>query len=274
MKPIRVLVVDDEPLAREGIRLLLGDEPDIEIAGEAQDCGEAIRLIESLEPDLVFLDVQMPEMTGIQVLEQLGEGHVPEIIFVTAYDQYALRAFEHHALDYLLKPFDDDRFHAALDQARRRIRERGADRLGQRLIALLAEYREIEGEAALPPGLEAASAPAGKASPFTHRLAVRSGGRIYFLRTEEIDWIEAADYYVKLHVGPKSHLMRESMSKLEKQLDPDRFLRVHRSSIVNLDRVKELHGRGSDQAVILHDGTRLKLSRSRRERLNRLLDRG
>lgn len=273
MKAIRVLVVDDEPLAREGIRLLLGEEPDIEIVGEAADGAEAVQLIETTKPDLVFLDVQMPEMTGVEVLEQLGEGHVPEIIFVTAYDQYALRAFEHHALDYLLKPFDDDRFHAALDQARKRIRELGADQLGQRLMALLADYRNIEGST-LPAPFDQGAPRAETGSPFTRRLAVRSGGRIYFLRTEEIDWIEAADYYVKLHVGAKSHLMRESMSKLERQLDPQQFLRVHRSSIVNLDRVKELHGRGSDHAVVLHDGTRLKLSRSRRERLNQLLNRG
>jgi len=261
---IRVLIVDDEPLAREGIRLLLENESDIEIVGEAADGAEAIEAIESLCPALVFLDVQMPGMSGVDVLEKLDRTNIPEVIFVTAYDQYALRAFEHHALDYLLKPFDDDRFQDSLRQARKRIRERGADQLGQRLMALLAEFRGPEDS----PAAEAAS-------PFTHRLAIRTSGRIYFLRTDEIDWIEAADYYVKLHVGTKSHLMRESMNKLEKQLDPEMFLRVHRSSIVNLDRVKELHsGRGTEPAVVLHDGTRLKLSRSRRERLNRLLNRG
>ena len=263
MSVIRVLIVDDEPLAREGIRLLLENEPDIEVVGEATDGSEALRAIESLKPALVFLDVQMPGMSGVDVLKHLDGTDMPEVIFVTAYDQYALRAFEHHALDYLLKPFDDERFQGALEEARKRIRERGADRLGQRLMALLAEYREA-GD----------SPPVETPSPFASRLAVRTSGRIYFLRTEEIDWIEAADYYVKLHVGTKSHLMRESMNKLEKQLDPEMFLRVHRSSIVNLDRVKELHaGGGTDHAVVLQDGTRLKLSRSRRERLNRLLDR-
>jgi two-component system LytT family response regulator len=269
MSVIRVLIVDDEPLAREGLRLLLEDETDVEVVGEASDGTEAIAAIESLQPALVFLDVQMPGMSGLEVLEQLDGAHIPEVIFVTAYDQYALRAFEHHALDYLLKPFDDERFQDALTEARKRIRERGADRLGQKLIALLAEYRE-SGEQV--PSEQVPSGPAP--SPFAHRLAVRTSGRIYFLRTEEIDWIEAADYYVKLHVGTKSHLMRESMNQLEKQLDPDMFLRVHRSSIVNLDRVKELHaGGGTDHAVVLQDGTRLKLSRSRRERLNRLLNR-
>jgi len=266
---IRVLIVDDEPLAREGIRLLLEGESDIEIVGEAADGAEAIAAIESLHPALVFLDVQMPGMSGVDVLEKLDGANIPEVIFVTAYDQYALRAFEHHALDYLLKPFDDERFHDALTQARKRIRERGADRLGQRLMALLSEYRGGGEDSATED-----KPPAQTAAPFAHRLAVRTSGRIYFLRTEEIDWIEAADYYVKLHVGSKSHLMRESMNKLEKQLDPEMFLRVHRSSIVNLDRVKELHaGGGTDHAVVLQDGTRLKLSRSRRERLNRLLNR-
>jgi two-component system LytT family response regulator len=208
-------------------------------------------------------------MSGVEVLEKLDRANIPEVIFVTAYYQYALRAFEQHALDYLLKPFDDERFHDALVEARRRIRERGADRLGQRLMALLSEFRGA-GEDSSPEGSVAAKT----TSPFAHRLAVRTSGRIYFLRTEEIDWIEAADYYVKLHVGEKSHLMRESMNTLEKQLDPEMFLRVHRSSIVNLDRVRELHaGGGTDHAVVLHDGTRLKLSRSRRERLNRLLNR-
>ena len=271
MSAIRVLIVDDEPLAREGIRLLLENEPDIEIVGEAADGAEALRAIESLRPKLMFLDVQMPGMNGMEVLKQLDKANMPEVIFVTAYDQYALRAFEHHALDYLLKPFDDERFQSALARARKRIRECGADRLGQRLMALLAEYRDAGGGPSAEPG----EAPVAETvSPFAHRLAVRTSGRIYFLRTEEIDWIEAADYYVKLHVGAKSHLMRESMDKLEKQLDPRTFLRVHRSSIVNLDRVKELRtGRGRDHEVVLNDGTHLKLSRSRRERLNRLLNR-
>ena len=260
MNALRVLIVDDEPLAREGIRLLLEREPDIEVAGEAVDGAEAIAAIKQHQPDLVFLDVQMPGMTGIEALERLDVERMPEVIFVTAYDQYAVQAFEHHALDYLLKPFDDDRFRDALERARKRIRERGTGGLEQRMLALLSEYREIGGERE-------------PVSPFENRLAVRSGGRIYFLRTEEIDWIEAVDYYVKLHVGGKEHLMRESMNQLEKRLDPRLFLRVHRSSIVNLDRVKELHGRGNDHAVVLHDGTRVTLSRSRREKLHALLNR-
>jgi two-component system LytT family response regulator len=260
---LRVLIVDDEPLAREGIRLLLEAEPDIEIAGEATDGAEAVAAIERLRPDLVFLDVQMPGMTGLEVLSRVEVERMPEVVFCTAYDQYALQAFEHHALDYLLKPFDDERFHGTLERARSRIRDRGADNLGRKMLAMLAEF----GAAG------AAVAPRAPQSPFADRLAVKTGGRTYFLRADEIDWIEAADYYVKLHVGGKEHLLRESMNKLEKELDPQRFLRVHRSSIVNLDRVKELHGRGNEHAVVLQDGTRLKLSRSRREKLNTLLHR-
>jgi len=260
---LRVLIVDDEPLAREGIRLLLEAEPDIEIAGEATDGAEAVAAIERLRPDLVFLDVQMPGMTGLEVLSRVEVERMPEVVFCTAYDQYALQAFEHHALDYLLKPFDDERFHGTLERARSRIRDRGADNLGRKMLAMLAEF----GAAG------AAVAPGAPQSPFADRLAVKTGGRTYFLRADEIDWIEAADYYVKLHVDGKEHLLRESMNKLEKELDPQRFLRVHRSSIVNLDRVKELHGRGNEHAVVLQDGTRLKLSRSRREKLNALLHR-
>jgi two-component system LytT family response regulator len=260
VKPLRILIVDDEPLAREGIRLLLETEPDVEVVGEAADGTEAVAAIEKLRPDLVFLDVQMPGMTGLEVLSRVEVERMPEVVFCTAYDQYALQAFEHHALDYLLKPFDDDRFHGTLERARGRIRDRGADNLGRRMLALLEEFGSGGG-------------PAAPRSPFADRLAVKTAGRTYFLRTEEIDWIEAADYYVKLHVDGKEHLLRESMNKLEKELDPRRFLRVHRSSIINLERVKELHGRGNDHAVVLRDGTRLKLSRSRREKLNALLHR-
>ncbi len=267
MSAIRVLIVDDEPLAREGIRLLLENESDIEVVGEAADGAEAIEAIESLRPALVFLDVQMPGMSGVEVLEKLDRANIPEVIFVTAYDQYALRAFEQHALDYLLKPFDDERFHDALVEARRRIRERGADRLGQRLMALLSEFRGA-GEDSSPEGSVAAET----TSPFAHRLAVRTSGRIYFLRTEEIDWIEAADYYVKLHVGSKVHLLRESMRSLESRLDPTSFFRIHRSAIVNLDRVRELQPYfHRSRVLVMQDGTRLKLSRARRGTLESLL---
>ena len=268
MKAIRAIIVDDEPLARDGIRLLLDDVDDIEVVGEAANGVDAIAAIEATRPNLVFLDVQMPGMTGIDVLQALDLDPMPEIIFVTAYDQYALRAFEHHALDYLLKPFDDDRFLAALETARKRLRERDADRLGQKLMGLLEDF----GAGGL---LQGADAPAPTPAATPERLTVKTGGRVYFLRMDEIDWIEAADYYVKLHVGEKEHLMRESMTKLEKRLDPQRFVRIHRSSIVNLDRVKMLQsGRGNEHSVVLHDGTKLSLSRSRREKLNSLLRRG
>jgi len=270
VKKIRTLIVDDEPLAREGIRLLLEAGEDIELLGEASNGLQAIELIEKLQPDLVLLDVQMPGMTGIDVLQALDLQRMPEVIFVTAYDQYALRAFEHHALDYLLKPFDDDRFLAALETARKRLRERDADRLGKRLVALLEDFGAtglLDQAAAAEPAVEEASAG-------SERLTVKSGGRVYFLKIAEIDWIEAADYYVKLHVGEKEHLLRESMAKLENRLDTKQFLRIHRSSIVNLDRVKMLQsGRGNEYTVVLQDGTKLTLSRSRREQLNEMLRR-
>ena len=179
--------------------------------------------------------------------------------------RHALKAFEVHALDYLLKPFDDARFEKALRQAKSQIRGREIGRLSERLLALLEE-RDARGPAAA----DAGRAPARN---YLKRLLVKSAGRVFFLKADDIDWVEAADYYVKLHVGRKGHLLRESMSELEARLDPDKFLRIHRSSIVNLDRVKEMHPRfGGEYAVLLHDGTELKLSRARREHLQRLLD--
>lgn len=273
MKAIRTLIVDDEPLAREGVRMLLEPIDDVEILGEASNGAQAIGMIEKLQPDLVFLDVQMPGMTGIELLQALDLKRMPEVIFVTAYDRYALRAFEHHALDYLLKPFDDDRFLAALETARKRLRERDADRLGKRLVALLEDFGAT-GLLDQAAATESTPSPPAETNAGSERLTVKSGGRVYFLRMSEIDWIEAADYYVKLHVGDKEHLMRESMAKLEKRLDAKQFLRIHRSSIVNLDRVKMLQsGRGNEYTVVLQDGTKLTLSRSRREHLNSMLRR-
>src|SRR5262249_20661314 len=208
--------------------------------------------IERLKPDLLFLDVQMPELDGFGVLEAVGAEHAPVIIFVTAYDQYALRAFEVHALDYLLKPFDRERFEKALQRAKRQIaRERGGA-VNQELFALLADLK------ARPKSLE--------------RLVIKSGGRVFFLRADEIDWVESAANYVKLHVGRESHLLRETINGLASKLDPDKFLRIHRSIIINLERVKELqpwfHG---DYVVILQDDTQLTSSRNYREQLRKLL---
>jgi len=249
MKRIRVLIVDDEPIARRGVRLQLKGEPEVEIIGECANGLEAVAAIQELSPDLVFLDVQMPEMDGFEVIEAIGVEQVPQVIFVTAYDQYTLRAFEVHALDYLLKPFDRERFLKALNHARSSL-QRGE--INRQLMALLDDRL-------------AARKP-------LERLVIKSGGRIYFLNVEEVDWIEAADNYVELHVGRESHLLRETISRLESKLDPGRFLRVRHSTIVNLDRVKELRPlfRG-EYLIILRDGTELTSSRRYRRNLDAIL---
>ena len=266
MERIRTLIVDDEPLAREGIRGLLSRDADFEIVGECGNGADALRAIRGLAPDLLFLDVQMPEMDGFQVLGRLRDGEIPVVIFVTAFDEYALNAFEVHALDYLLKPFDDERFEKALRRVKVQARQQEAQRLSQKLLKLVEDHR------AAPNG--GTTSAVDSEPSYLDRMAVKSAGRVHFLKSSEIDWIEAADYYVKLHVSGKSHLLRETMSALESRLDPRRFLRIHRSAIVNLDRVKELrtqtHG---DCAVRLHDGTQLKLSRSGKEKLHSLLER-
>jgi two-component system, LytTR family, response regulator len=255
---IRTMIVDDEPLARERLRKLLSQEPDIEIVAECADGHEAIKAIRKDAPALVFLDVQMPEVDGFGVISALGGGPVPIIIFVTAYDKFALRAFEVHALDYLLKPFDRERFGKALDRARVQIQKRQTDHLDARLTSLLEELKG-GGEEEAPP-------------KYLDRLAVKSEGRVILLKTDDIDWIEAADNYVSLHIGGESHLHRETMASLESKLPPDKFIRISRSSIVNIDRIRELqplfHG---DHVVILRSGTKLTLSRTYRDKLNQLL---
>jgi len=256
---IKAIIVDDEPPARLNLRALLKAVPDIDLVKECGNGREAVACIRAIEPDLVFLDVQMPEMDGFEVLEQLSGQPLPVIIFVTAYDQYALKAFEVSALDYLLKPFDDARFHKALTQARRQIEQQDASDLGRKLMALMGS-REIRADAS--------------PSRYLTRLMVKTAGRVIFIRTEEIDWIEAYDNYVRLHVGGKSHLLRQTMNELEAALNPEQFARIHRSTIVNLDRVKELHPHFNEHLVILRDGTELKLSRTRKEWLEQWLMRG
>jgi len=247
---LRALIVDDEPLARERVRTLLRKEPDIEVAGECGDGGRAVTAIEKERPDLVFLDVQMPQAGGFDVVEAVGAGRMPAVIFVTAYDKYALRAFDVNALDYLLKPFDRQRFREALDRARAHIRRAQAGDLHSRLLALLGDVRPQ--------------------NQWRERLVVREGGRIFFLRADEIDWVEAAGNYLRLHAGKRSHLLRATMASLEAQLDPARFARVHRSALVNLDRVRELQpGPHGDATLLLRDGTRLTLSRTCRARFEK-----
>jgi two-component system LytT family response regulator len=255
VKKIRTLIVDDEPLARRNLRLLLEKEPQIEILDECRNGREAVEAINTLDPDLIFLDIQMPEMDGFEVISNVGVDRIHGIIFVTAFDQYALKAFEVHALDYLLKPFDDSRFKKALQQAKFQIEQREINEVSQKLLALL-EDRERKQE----------HAPREKT--YLTRLMVKLANRVVLLKVNEIDWIEADGNYAKLHVGRKAHLLRERMHDLEARLNPQNFVRIHRSVIVNLERIKELHPHfNGDYIVVLDDGVQLKLSRSRREQL-------
>lgn len=259
---IKTLIVDDEPLARQTIRGLLEGDPQIEVIGECGSGMEAVRLIRKQPPDLLFLDIQMPKMNGFEVLAGIKDVQIPAIIFATAFDQYALKAFEVHALDYLLKPFNDERFEEALRQAKAHVELREINKLGRKLLALLKDRD----------GSEAGAVSRGS---FLTRFMIKSAGRVIFLKADDIDWIAADDYYVKLHVGGKSHLLRETMNELEGKLDPQKFLRIHRSTIVNLDRVKEMHQHfNGEYLVVLRDGTELKLSRSRRDRLQETLRAG
>lgn len=248
MKKFKVLVVDDEPLARERLTTLLSQEPDVELVGPARDGEEAITAIHDDSPDLVFLDVQMPQMNGFDVIEAVGSDKMPLVIFVTAYDQHALKAFQVRALDYLLKPFDRERFTDALQRARKQLERDENGDLGRRLLALVKDLRRDQ--------------------PRSDRLVVKSGGRLFFLRADEIDWVEAAGNYVRLHVGPASHLLRETMNAIEGRLDPEKFFRIHRSRIVNMERIQELQPwLNGEYAVLLRTGTRLTLSRGYREKL-------
>lgn len=249
---LRTLIVDDEPLARERIKRFLRDEGEIEIIGECGNGTDAIAAIKSDSPDLVFLDIQMPEQTGFDVVKSLN-GKMPAIVFVTAYDQYALQAFDVHALDYLLKPFTRERIHRAVSRARESIESRRGGSIDERLITLIADLKQEK--------------------KYLERLVVKTTGRVFFLRTDEIDWIEAAGNYVKLHVGRETHMIRETMNGIEGKLDPDKFLRIHRSTVVHIDRIKELHPMFSgDYAVILRDNTELALSRNYRERFLELFE--
>ena len=231
---IRTLIVDDEPLARSNLSVLLRRDPQIEIVSECGSGAEALVEIRGARPDLLFLDVQMPECDGFDVLEMLGKDLPPAIVFVTAYDRYALRAFEAGALDYLLKPFDNARFDRALDRAK------------QRLVSSKNKDTPTQFE----------------------RLAIKSVGQVAFVKVSEIDWIEAADYYACLHVGPKTHLLRRSMAELEQELNPAVFSRIHRSTIVNLERVRGLKlGEDGEYDVLLEDGARLRVSQRYRKQL-------
>ena len=252
---LRVVIVDDEPLARDNVRLALEKELDIEVIAECADGEAAIEAIRELEPDIVFLDVQMPGTGGFDVVQEIGPEEMPAVVFVTAFDEHALRAFEVHALDYVLKPFDDERFADAVEHARRTLRARRDEESFRRgLSAMLNDVHGGPGE--------------GGRSRFASRLMVRLRDRIHFVRTDEVDWFEAAGNYVRLHVGDRSHLIRSTMSAIEERLDPQQFVRIHRSTIVNVDRIKEIQPwAGGDYLAILKSGQQLRISRGYRDAL-------
>jgi two-component system LytT family response regulator len=249
---LRVAIVDDEPVARRRIRRLLRPERGLTIVAECGDGASAVQAIQSFGPDVIFLDVQMPELDGFGVLRALGPGPLPAVIFVTAYDRYAIAAFEVHALDYLLKPVSADRCARAVAHARRALADRRAA-ADPRLLAMLSETADRR---------------------WLTRLPVRAGGRIVIVDLVDVDWIQAADNYVTLHAGGHEHLLRETLGRIEKELDPDRFVRIHRSAIVQVDRIRELrpafHG---DFVVVLRDGVQLTLSRGYRAKVEQVMGR-
>jgi two-component system, LytTR family, response regulator len=248
---IRTLIVDDEPPARDLVATLLRDEQDAEVVAECSNGREAVGAIQQFAPDLVFLDVRMPVLDGFGVLGQL-QGHLPLVIFITAYDQHAMRAFEAHALDYLLKPFDFERFRQAFDRARRQLNLRDNSLHQERLLALIEDLR-------------------GQANGWD-RIALREQGKVTFIKPPEIDWIESEGNYVRLHIGHRSCLLRETMSSMEARLAEKKFVRVSRSALVNLEKIKEWHPLfHGDSVLVLDDGLRVPVSRVFRERLDELV---
>jgi two-component system, LytTR family, response regulator len=249
---LRVLIADDEPLVRERLRTLLAARNDCSLIAECADGGSAVRTIMERRPDIVLLDVQMPELDGFEVVDALPDDVRPAVIFVTAYDEYAVRAFEVNAVDYLLKPVEPARFRAAIDRVAQRPVESAADPSQPDLGTLLAEIRALRG--------------------YGERLVVRDGHRVTFVGADDIDWIEAAGNYVRLHAGGRTHLMRETMKTVEARLNPERFVRVHRSAIVNVDRIAEMEPHFHGEYVLrLRDGTRLTTSRSYGDRVRAIL---
>lgn len=248
-EPLRAVIADDEPIARRTIRLLLGAHADVVVAAEAGSGAELALVLERGEADLLFLDIELGDLTGFEVLAALDPELLPAIVFTTAYDEFAIRAFEVHAIDYLLKPFTDERFHRAVARAREHLERSSLGQLRERLAHLLAA-----------------------ASPALERLLIREPGRVLFLPVEEIDWLEADDYYVRVHHGGANHLLRKSLTALEGELDGRRFCRVHRSAIVNLERVREIKELERGKSVVrLSDGSEVRLSRSRRANLERAM---
>lgn len=264
---IRILVVDDEPLAREGIVAMLAQDPEVEVVGTAADGQTAVGAIRAQRPDLVFLDVQMPKRDGFEVLAELKPVERPHVIFVTAYDKYAIKAFESCAVDYLLKPFRDARFAAALSRAKEEIRKNRVMEMGRKVEELLGHMHAMVKTGATPP---AAAEPADRAD----RVVLKTGSDLHFIKTADIIWVESQADFVKVHTTGAAQLVRETLQSLEQRVDPTRFLRIHRSSLVNLDHVKKvtpaLYG---DYTVLMSDDSKLRLSRKNRGKLKQLIAR-
>lgn len=268
MQAIRTIIVDDEGLARDTLQLLLGKHKEIEVVAACENGKEAIDAIHKFQPDLVFLDIQMPEVNGFEVIAEVGPEKMPVVIFATAYDQYALRAFQAAALDYLLKPFDDERFEQALDRAILQIRQQKSSELGAKLVHLIGAQKAESLDT------EPIEKPTLLPETYLERIMVKERGSIFFIKVEDIVWIEAAGDYISIHTTEKSHLIRETMAGLLAGLNPRKFVRIHRSSIVSVEHIKELkpyfHG---DYIVILKNGKELKLSRRYWEEVEKVLAR-
>lgn len=270
-RKIRALIVDDESLAREALLVMLDDDPEIEVIAECRNGREAVKVIREQSPDVVFLDIQMPEMDGFQVVEEVGAMRMPVTIFVTAYDKHALRAFEAHALDYLLKPFDHDRFNTALQRAKTFVRQQKLGEISESLLAMLQDMKLKTAESSTDADNRNSERAAHK-EPID-RVVIKSGGRIYFLKIEEIDWVEGAGDNLSLHSGSQTHLIRETMGNFHAKLNPQKFLRIHRSTIVNIERIKDIQPLFKGEYIItLTSGVRLKASRGYRRELQALLD--
>lgn len=269
-RKIRAIVVDDESLARDALLVMLGNDSEMEVVAQCRNGKEAVRAINEHSPDVIFLDIQMPEMDGFQVVEQIGANEMPVTVFVTAFDKYALRAFEAHALDYLLKPFDHDRFDTALQRAKALVRQRKLGEIGENLFALMQDVRSKNDESLVADSQKTQSA--AQKEPID-RVVIKSSGRIYFLKTEDIDWVEGAGDYLSLHSGSQSHLIREKMNDFHAKLDSRKFIRIHRSTIVNIERIKDIQPLFKGEYVItLTSGKRLKSSRGYRHEFQRILD--
>jgi two-component system LytT family response regulator len=257
-KVIRVVIADDERLARQKIRTLLESEPNISVVAECQDGRQAVSAINCFRPDLLLLDIQMPDLDGFQVLSEIPAPELPAVIFTSAYDQYAIRAFEAHALDYLLKPFDRERLHNAIQRARIDLLKTEDRDITHKLLELLSHVKS---------GASPASADS------QNRLVIKAKGRVIFLDVEEIDWVEAAANYVRVNVGKESYLLRETISRTSERLDPDEFIRIHRSTIVNVRKIKELIPVNSGEyIVVLKSGKELSCSRGYRALLQRIIE--